>query len=317
MQILFCSNPIDRRKPDPIYEAEAEAAAKLNFTTSLINFEALVDEDDPLKAVNGVQKPTAADERAAGNAIYRGWMLTPDNYSKLYGALNSSGIHLINDPQSYKHCHYLPEWIYILKDRTPKTVCISKEELDQGGKSEMTASPKLDDVLKEKLAQFDANPVIIKDYVKSEKHHWLDACFIPDASDHTKALEVISRFLQLRGSALEGGLVIRQFIQFQTLTTHSKSAMPLTKEFRLFVLDGKIIHWFNYWEEGDYQQLQPPIDEFSEIAKLPRSRFFTMDIALTVTGQWLVIELGDAQVSGLPENTLPIDFYQALPKTSC
>jgi|JI8StandDraft_1071087.scaffolds.fasta_scaffold35576_6 hypothetical protein len=70
--------------------------------------------------------------------------------------------------------------------------------------------------------------------------------------------------------------------------------MPLTKEFRLFVLDSKIIHCFNYWEEGDYQELQPPIEEFSELARRPQSRFFTMDIAQTVSGEWLVVELGDA-----------------------
>lgn len=36
------------------------------------------------------------------------------------------------------------------------------------------------------LHEFGDRPVIIKDYVKSRKHEWLGACFIPDASD-TKA----------------------------------------------------------------------------------------------------------------------------------
>jgi hypothetical protein len=37
-----------------------------------------------------------------------------------------------------------------------------------------------------------------------------------------------------------------------------------------------------------------------------------MDIAQTVSGEWLVVELGDAQVSGLPENAPPEAFYQAI-----
>jgi hypothetical protein len=312
MQIIFCANPIDRSKPDSLYESEAEAAARLNFTTSLINFEALVDENDPAKAIRKVRRPAESGGCANDNAIYRGWMLTPEQYKKLYDELSHCGIELINDPQSYKHCHYLPEWLELVKEKTPKTIWITKEELGQREPTNETQSQKLDDLLKEKLAPFGANPVIVKDYVKSEKHHWHDACFIPDASDHTNVLSVTAKFLQLRGTALEGGLVFRQFIKFQTLTTHSKSAMPLTKEFRLFVLDGKIIHWFNYWEEGDYQGLQPPIEQFSELVQRPRSRFFTMDIAQTMNGEWLVVELGDAQVSGLPENTSPEAFYQAI-----
>jgi hypothetical protein len=308
MQILFCANPIDRNKPDSLYASETAAAARLNFKTGLINFEALVDERNPAKAIQRVQRPTGAAE----SAIYRGWMLTPEQYKQLYDELSNCGITLINDPKSYKHCHHLPEWLDLLQEKTPKTIWISKEELGQTDILDQTISRRLDDLLKEKLAVFGSSPVIIKDYVKSEKHHWHDACFIPDVSDHKKTLAITSKFLQLRSAALEGGLVFRQFINFQTLATHSKSAMPLTKEFRLFVLDGKIIHWFNYWEEGDYQELQPPIEQFSELARRPQSRFFTMDIAQTVSGEWLVVELGDAQVSGLPENAPPEAFYQAI-----
>lgn len=111
MQIIFCANPIDRSKPDSLYESEAEAAARLNFTTSLINFEALVDEDDPAKAVRNVRRPAETAGCATENAIYRGWMLTPEQYKKLYDEPHNCGIELKNDPQSYKHCHYLPEWL--------------------------------------------------------------------------------------------------------------------------------------------------------------------------------------------------------------
>lgn len=308
MQILFCSNPIDKNKPDSLYESEAAAATRLHFKTSLINFEALIDEGNPAKAIQRVQLPTGEAE----SAIYRGWMLTPEQYKQLYDELSNCGIALINDPKSYKHCHHLPEWLDLLQEKTPKTIWITKEELGQTDILDQTISRRLDVLLRERLAVFGSSPVIVKDYVKSEKHHWHDACFIPDASDHKKTLAVTTKFLQLRGAALEGGLVFRQFINFQTLTTHSKSAMPLTKEFRLFVLDGKIIHWFNYWEEGDYQELQPPIEQFSELARRPQSRFFTMDMAQTVSGEWLVVELGDAQVSGLPENAPPEAFYQAI-----
>jgi hypothetical protein len=164
----------------------------------------------------------------------------------------------------------------------------------------------------EKLKIFGSQPVILKDFVKSEKHHWKEACFIPNSSDRDHVERIVSRFLELRGNDLEGGLVFRQFVNFKALTTHSKSGMPLTKEFRLFVLNGQIIHWFNYWEEGNYGDLVPPLEQFANLAKTAQSRFFTMDIAQAENDEWLVVELGDGQVAGLPENTSVESFYKSL-----
>ncbi len=88
--------------------------------------------------------------------------------------------------------------------------------------------------------------------------------------------------------------------------------MPLTKEFRLFFLDGAPLYAVPYWEEGDYHGMQPPVDQFREVAQTIGSRFFTMDIAQRVDGTWMIVELGDAQVAGLPENADILGFYRAL-----
>jgi hypothetical protein len=37
-----------------------------------------------------------------------------------------------------------------------------------------------------------------------------------------------------------------------------------------------------------------------------------MDIACTAAGEWIVIELGDGQVSGLPSTIDPNEFYPRL-----
>jgi hypothetical protein len=78
----------------------------------------------------------------------------------------------INDPTSYKHCHYLPEWLPMFEMQTPKSIWIDKDNLPD--------NPI--DVVMEKLLVFGSEPVIVKDYVKSEKHRWAEACFIPDPS---------------------------------------------------------------------------------------------------------------------------------------
>lgn len=56
----------------------------------------------------------------------------------------------------------------------------------------------------------------------------------------------------------------------------------------------------------------PPPDLFSDVAKAVRSRFFTMDVAQRRDGTWIIIELGDGQVAGLPETTPAPSFYAAL-----
>ena len=48
------------------------------------------------------------------------------------------------------------------------------------------------------------------------------------------------------------------------------------------------------------------------VARVLPSRFFSMDIAETAAGGWIVMEVGDGQVSGLPESIDPMTFYSRL-----
>jgi len=166
--------------------------------------------------------------------------------------------------------------------------------------------------LQETLSGFGEKPIIVKDFVKSRKHEWHDACFIPNASKTQRAEKVVEKFLELQEEDLNEGLAFREFIKFKPLTEHPRSGMPLTEEFRLFFLNGKEIFSSEYWEEGEYQRAEIPHEFFQEIAENIPSNFFTMDIAQTEKGDWLIIELGDGQVSGLPEKADVRGFYQSL-----
>jgi hypothetical protein len=53
-------------------------------------------------------------------------------------------------------------------------------------------------------------------------------------------------------------------------------------------------------------------DDLNEVAKKINCRFFTMDIAKVENGSWVIIELGDGQVSGLPDNADLYEFYYRL-----
>ena len=295
MQMIFCGDPFHHRQPDEIYAGEAAASERLGIAWSPLNFEALVYEQDAAQAVRRV--PAAEAETPA---VYRGWMLTPVQYGALYEALASRRISLINTLAEYERCHYLPRWYKLLEGETPRSVWTEA--------GEDLSLPHL----LERLRVFGAGPVIVKDWVKSRKHEWHDACFIPSAADTDAAGRVVGQFLARQGDDLNVGLVFREFVSLEPLTTHSKSGMPLAREFRLFFLDGEVLLASRYWDEGEYPQEELPLEHFRALARKIPSRFFTMDVAQKTDGGWIVVELGDAQVAELPTQADPEEFYAAL-----
>ncbi|MBC8102560.1 MAG: ATP-grasp domain-containing protein, partial [Cytophagales bacterium] len=64
---------------------------------------------------------------------------------------------------------------------------------------------------------------------------------------------------------------------------------------------------------GSGSILPPPSLRFAGVARQVRSRFFTMDVAQQdADGEWLIVEIGDGQVSGLPEGMDRAAFYDAI-----
>ena len=122
----------------------------------------------------------------------------------------------------------------------------------------------------------------------------------------------MSKFIELQDLDFNIGLVFIEFIELEKLTKHHKCGMPLTKKFRLFIKNKKIISVYKYWDEGDYQEVEPALDIFEDLIPKIKSNFFTMDIAQMLDGQWIIIELGDGQVAGLPDNADKQEFYSKL-----
>jgi hypothetical protein len=295
MLLIYCADSLQPRQPDSAYAEEVAAAEAVGLEYGLISYEALVDEGNAEFAVRRIP-----EQSPPVTAIYRGWMLRPERYARLYDALEARGVLLINDPAAYRHCHYLPEWYPLFEGDTPRSVW-----LQSGNEPSMKEIGRV-------LRPLGARSVIVKDFVKSRKHEWESACYIPSAADDEAVERVVRRFLELQGDDLNEGLVFREFVPLEPLATHAKSGMPLTKEWRVFFLDGAPILTSEYWETGDYGNVAPTLARYVELAQRVRSRFFTMDIARKIDGDWTIIELGDGQVAGLPERADVLAFYQAL-----
>ena len=297
MRVIFCADPLNGRNVDDAYRGELDAVTRVDPAAAcLLRFEQLVDDRDPDGAVRRIP---AAEPPAVG--VYRGWMLAPEHYTALYAALSAKGVRLLNSPDEYRHCHHLPEWYPILAEHTPLSVWISAE------------AAQVPDSLSRTLAPFGSGPLVLKDYVKSRKHEWKEACFIPAADDRTAVGRVVSRFLELQDHQVAGGLVFREFVPLRAAGLHPQSGMPLAQEYRLFFLDGQCLAVSEYWSTGTYtDDERPPIAHFAALATRVQSRFFTMDVALRNDGRWMIVELGDAQVAELSEGIDATAFYRRL-----
>jgi hypothetical protein len=291
MEIIFCADPLSSKSVDSDYIHEAEAVAACSYSYSLINYENLVSEHK-ISFIGRRMTKT----RPFLPALYRGWMLTPETYTLLYHGLQEHGIQLINSPTQYQHCHYLPKNYPIIQTLTPKTVWI-KNEADFSISAIMKA-----------LEPFGTRPVILKDYVKSQKHYWHEACFIPSANNEKAVSTVVKGFLKRQTP--EGGLVFREYVALDSIGKHAKSGMPLSLEYRIFFMNHEPIAVYPYWDETEYPHVSPPLGLFENIAQQVDSLFFTMDVAKSKDLGWIIIELGDGQVAGLPENADFKAFFQ-------
>jgi len=299
MNILFCDNPYDNKLVDPDYENEFSEAKENGFTVHLFSYESLTKEKDAVSATRKIKRSDSLQK-----IIYRGWMLKPAQYSVLYETLLTKNYKLINSPVQYQNCHYLPDSYRFIIGHTPKTIWLTVENQQVNY-----------DKLFNDIAIFGNSALIIKDFVKSQKHYWDTACFIPSATDKEKVRSVIDKFIELQNTDLNEGLVIREFADLNDLTVHSKSGMPLKEEYRLFFLNGQLLGCYDYWEEGEYAVSElPPLHVFTTIAKNIESNFFSMDIAKTKSGDWIIIELGDGQVAGIPGKVNGLEFYSLVQK---
>lgn len=286
IHFLFCNHPLYSRKVDEDYKEEFDICSQ-HFSTMLFSYEDL--EQNQLSLYG---------DKFEGIAIYRGWMMKPELYALFYEKLKEQNIILINSPKEYNHYHLLPHWYPEFEEDTAK--------------SAWTDTPDVNAALS-LLHSFDGS-VMIKDYVKSRKHEWYDACFIPDVTDMENANTVISNFVLRQAENIVGGIVIREFLNLNSIGYHTISAMPISEEYRAFVLAGNILAIDNYWNENEANALtfsQADLDWLTARIKKIHSNFVTMDFARKSDGSLVIMELGDGQVSGLQQIS-PAKFYSEI-----
>jgi hypothetical protein len=265
---LFPADPLRPRMVDEHFAGQAAVVREAGGQVALIDHDALV------------QGRTEASVRRVpptlGPAWYRGWMIGSDRYATLADA----GVDLITTPGEYRRAHEFPGWYTDFADVTPASVWTSDVDAD----------------LAELVAPLGDGPGIVKDFVKSRKHEWDEACYIPDLTDTPALTRVVRTFVERQAESLAGGIVLRAFEQFDR------------GEARVWWLDGKPILVSPHPDTPDVN----PDPDLSVVPSGALPRFATTDLARRSDGEWRVIEVGDGQVSDLPTSLDPASLIGLL-----
>jgi hypothetical protein len=279
VSFVFCADPLTPGRVDPHFAVQARAVREAGRAVALLDHDALL-AGDVAAAVRRIP-------RDLGDVWYRGWMIPSGRYAELDAALHERGAALRVTPRAYRAAHELPGWHAALAEVTPDSVWTPWTPGEVPTREQVAVL----------VAPLGGGPAVVKDYVKSRKHEWDEACFVPDLADTAQARRVLARLVELQEDTLQGGLVVRRFERFARR-------------------DGRTVEARVWWVHGE-PVLAGPHPDTPELTAAPDLSviapavaafghpFVTTDVALRDDGAWRVVELGDGQVSDLPSGVDP------------
>jgi hypothetical protein len=246
-----------------------------------------------------LMRPSLAEEEELGIAekyfpVYRlRSQIPPDSlvigrysvlpyYRELEEDLQANGSELINSYHEHRWIADLREWYEDLKGLTPRT-WFSLESLPEEG------------------------PFVLKGSTNSRKFEWNTHMF---ARNKREAIDVYRRLSQ-DGLIGEQGIYIREYVPLRHLAD-GFNGLPISEEYRFFILDGKVISGAFYWSShvDDLSETFTPDRVPTAFLKTVtnriknRARFVVIDVGITASGEPIVIEVNDGQMSGPSENDL-------------
>ena len=275
--ILFPSSFSDLAKVDEDLQKEYEAVLATGlFDVALFGYYQWFHED------RLVIRNAPEAERTA---VYRGWMMKPDQYERFYHCLLEKNIRLVTEPEHYSLMHIFPNVYENVKEDT------AKMELYQ-----LHAQINVE-TLKKSFDRF-----MVKDYVKSVK-----GTEFPRYFDRSISQEEFDRWMEVfykyRGELLTGGICIKEFLDL-------KQYGGKTNEYRVFYINHEIATVCRNSGQGNYTP-EPPKNLIEKYRYLG-SPYYTVDYAELEDGSWKIIEAGDGGVSGLSDNQDYEQYFRAL-----
>ncbi len=280
--ILLTESPpdLDPDKLDGDIVGQTKAALEAGLEVAFIPLgRALEEGDDPVAALPHHATPT--------DALWIGHIPSRERYEAVFRGALAKNVRLINDPETHLRITEFDRWYGRLEGLTPRSYVVrSVDEVDAA------------------IAQVGL-PTFIKGAVLSKKGFGWNAVVAETAEDARKKVE---NLLQMKTFS-RGMAALRTLVPLRKVQ-HSVEGFPLSREYRLFVLRGSVVGAGYYWMFGD--PFGPPSeDEWARInglaleaAKRLEAPWLSVDLAQTQAGEWLIIEVGDPQFSGVSQMSI-------------
>ena len=276
LTLLFPGSFMNYREIDVDMLEECRSAERTGlFNTVLFNYD---------EWLQGDKLRLNFSDNVSEQAVYRGWMLKPEEYSKLYSELSSNGILLLTKPSEYEDMHLFPN-VYPHIEADTAGMMIFED-----GKVDIEA-------VKRQYPRF-----MVKDSVKSVKGTEFPAFFDSKVTqdEFDMWMEV---FYKYRGNLLTGSICIKEYLDLKRYNGR-------TNEFRVFHADHKIISICRNSLQPDHTA-EPPEELVNKYKNLG-SPYYTVDYAELSDGSWKIIEVGDGGVSGLSPGQDADAYYRDL-----
>lgn len=203
-------------------------------------------------------------------------------YKELENDLKTRDATMINSYSEHQYIADLMAWVPDLDGLTPQTWNRLQDLPDEG-------------------------PFVLKGKTNSKKFLWNTHMFAKTKKEATQV------YLRLQDDELIGrqDIYIRRYVPLRKLS-EGTNGLPICEEYRFFVCHGEVLCSGFYWsshsedlkEEGRYPNIDAVPHDFLQkiIQKIGyKAPFVVIDVARTESGDWIVIELNDGQMSGLSD----------------
>jgi|GEM_PF-583455 len=158
-------------------------------------------------------------------------------------------------------------------------------------------------------------PIFLRTDHTSNKHDWRDSCFVASEKDLPEHMINLVEFTECIIGIGFGGFVVREFLDLPHIFK-AFSGLPVAREFRFFIKNGKVICRHPYWIAAAMRRVdcinwqnklsaiskltsyeQKVLDDYAlkvshaiEPLKVPEN-FWSVDFCQTKSGKWVVTDL--------------------------
>ena len=275
MIFAYPSDYYTKSRPHEMYAYEHACAIGAGFDT-------LIFDDDAMR----ISRLPYKEKKFASPVVWRGWQMTDEKYNQFYAVLKEKGFTPVTTPRAYMMAHsaenyfgYIPPRHSIGGFTLPYPDCLDVSLIRENA-LKITTTP-------------NDHRLFVKDYVKSVRKH---ECIDIDDPDE-KILAELEAIIAGRGDDFAGGLAFKDWRE------------NLQDETRFVLVNEKVVvtgpHGSGPRTNERFPSLELPL------VVNPPNLFYTVDVAWCPDVQeWMVVEVGDGQVSELPKGTVE-EFYNS------